>query len=139
MVKRKEKNLTQAELAEKLGISNKTISKWECGKAPPDYTLVEEVCSILSITTSELFSGEDNHQTDEKQMIDMLERIQKLENQKKTIFGILLMILGMSCFYISQLFGGSSFKDFLSGFLVGLSSVEMLVGVFISISSISKQ
>lgn len=72
-------------------------------------------------------------------MIDMLERIQKLENQKKTIFGILLMILGMSCFYISQLFGGSSFKDFLSGFLVGLSSVEILVGVFISIRSISKQ
>lgn len=139
MVKRKEKNLTQAELAEKLGISNKTISKWECGKALPDYTLVEEVCSILSITTSELFSGENNHKIDEKQMIDMLERIQKLENQKKIIFGILLMILGMVCFYISQLFGGSSFKDFISGFLIGLSSCEILVGVFISISSISKQ
>ena len=49
--KRKEKNLTQEQLAEKLSVSNKTISKWECGKALPDYSLVEMVCEILGIST----------------------------------------------------------------------------------------
>ncbi|MGM9626262.1 MAG: helix-turn-helix domain-containing protein, partial [Eubacteriales bacterium] len=38
--KRKEKNLTQEQLAEKLGVSNKTVSKWECGKCMPDYSIV---------------------------------------------------------------------------------------------------
>lgn len=136
--KRKEKNMTQEQLAEKLSVSNKTISKWECGKALPDYSLVEMVCEILGISTSELFSGEDNNNLDEKQMIEMLERIQKLESQKRTIYGILLIILGIACFCMSQLFGGSNFKDFMSGILVGLSIAEMLAGLFITASSMSK-
>ena len=39
--KRKEKNLTQGQLAEKIGVSNKTISKWETGKCMPDYSVIE--------------------------------------------------------------------------------------------------
>lgn len=137
-LKRKEKNLTQEQLAEKLGISNKTISKWECGKALPDYSIVEMICKTLEISTTELFSGEDNNNLNDKQMIVMLEKIQKLENQKKTIFGMLLIIMGIACFCMSQLFGGSNFKNFMSGMLVGLSIGEMLVGVFIAANSISK-
>lgn len=43
-LKRKEKNLTQAQLAEKLGVSNKTVSKWETGKCMPDYSIVKCLC-----------------------------------------------------------------------------------------------
>lgn len=136
--KRKEKNLTQEQLAEKLSVSNKTISKWECGKALPDYSLVEMVCEILEISTFELFSGEDNKNLDEKQMIEMLERIQKLEIQKSIMYGALLIILGIACFCMSQLFCGSNFKDFMSGILVGLSIAEMLAGLFITASSMLK-
>ena len=42
--KRKEKNLTQEQLAEILGVSNKTVSKWECGKCMPDYGIVKPLC-----------------------------------------------------------------------------------------------
>ena len=42
--KRKEKNLTQEQLAETLGVSNKTVSKWECGKCMPDYSIVKPLC-----------------------------------------------------------------------------------------------
>lgn len=136
--KRKEKNLTQEQLAEKLYVSNKTISKWECGRALPDYSIVEQVCKILEISTSELFSGEDNNNSNDKQMIEMLERIQKLENQRKIIFGVLLIIMGMACFCMSHFFGGSAFKDFMSGMLVGLSIGEMLVGVFVVANSLSR-
>ena len=55
---RKEQNLTQQDLAEKLGISNKTISKWECGNGMPDYAVMESLCSVLNINVNELLSGE---------------------------------------------------------------------------------
>ena len=86
-LKRKENNLTQEQLAEKLGVSNKTVSKWECGKALPEYYLVEELCLLLGISLTEMFSGQDNNKFDEKQMIEMLKRIQRLENEKKIIWG----------------------------------------------------
>ena len=138
-LKRKEKNLTQEQLAEILGVSNKTISKWENGKSLPDFSLVELLCKTLGITSSELFNGEDNNNLDEKQLIEMLDRIQKLENQKNIIFGILLIILGISCFSISHFIGGSDPKDFFSGFLVGISIGTMLIGVFVTVYSLSKK
>ena len=55
---RKEQNLTQLDLAEKLGISNKTVSKWECGKGMPDYAVMEDLCEILKININDLLSGE---------------------------------------------------------------------------------
>ncbi len=55
---RKEQNLTQQDLAERLGISNKTISKWECGNGMPDYAVMEELCKILQINVNEILSGE---------------------------------------------------------------------------------
>ncbi|MBR4694123.1 MAG: helix-turn-helix transcriptional regulator [Bacilli bacterium] len=55
--KRKEKNLTQQELADKLGVTYQAISKWENGRGMPDYPLFEPLCKELGITTSELLSG----------------------------------------------------------------------------------
>ena len=57
--KRREKNLAQEQLAERLGLSNKTVSKWENGKCMPDYGVIEALCQALSITLSELMDGED--------------------------------------------------------------------------------
>lgn len=56
---REEKNMTQAELAEKLSISDKTVSKWETGKGYPDITLIEPLAAALGISVSGLLSGED--------------------------------------------------------------------------------
>lgn len=58
---RKEQNLTQQDLAEKLGISNKTVSKWECGNGMPDYAVMESLCNVLNINVNELLSGERLH------------------------------------------------------------------------------
>ncbi len=55
---RKEKNLTQAQLAEKLGITDRAISKWETGKSMPDTGLMSEICELLGISVNELFTGE---------------------------------------------------------------------------------
>lgn len=55
---RKKNNLTQAQLAEKLGISDRAISKWENGKSMPDSSIMIELCKILNITTTDLLIGE---------------------------------------------------------------------------------
>ena len=55
---RKEKNLTQSSLAEKLNISDRAISKWENGICLPDAGKMIELCEILDITLNDLFSGE---------------------------------------------------------------------------------
>lgn len=54
---RKTKGLTQLQLAEKIGVSEKTISKWECGNGFPDTTLMLPLCSALGISANELLSG----------------------------------------------------------------------------------
>ncbi len=55
---RKEQKLTQAQLAEKLNITDRAVSKWETGKSMPDSSIMLELCGILGITVNELLSGE---------------------------------------------------------------------------------
>ena len=55
---RKEKNLTQREVAEKLLISEKTVSKWETGNGLPEVGLMKPLCDLLGISLNEFFSGE---------------------------------------------------------------------------------
>lgn len=134
--KRKEKNLTQEQLAEKLGVSNKTISKWETGKCMPDYSVIKNLCEELEITIAELMDGEETEEKsvrtyDEEQIMDLLRRTQELEKQKKLIYGVLLIVMGIAIQALSHSISGSNVKDFLSGLMLGLSIAEMLVGVYI--------
>lgn len=55
---RKEKKLTQEELAERLGVTNKTISRWETGKYMPDLSLLSELSKELGVTINDLLNGE---------------------------------------------------------------------------------
>lgn len=60
---RKASGMTQKELAEKVGISDKTISKWECGNGLPEITILRPLCEILNINVNELLSGEHLSET----------------------------------------------------------------------------
>lgn len=139
--KRKEQNMTQEQLAEKLGVSNKTVSKWECGKCMPDYSIVKPLCQELGITVSELMDGEAKSAGthNDEQILNMLERIQTLEKQKTSMTGILLIIMGIALLAFSQVLGGTAFRDFLSGFMIGMAIVDMPLGVYIIGSSFAKK
>lgn len=135
-LKRKQKNLTQEQLAEKLGISNKTVSKWETGKCMPDYSIVKSLCEELEVTVAELMDGEVSEEKsvrtyDEDQILDLLRRTQELEKQKNMLYGLVLFVMGLALGALSYTIGGSAFKDFISGLLLGLSIGEMLVGISI--------
>lgn len=135
-LKRRQKNLTQEQLAEKLGVSNKTISKWETGKCMPDYAIVKSLCEELEVTVAELLDGEISKDKsvrtyDDEQILDLIRRTQELEKQKNMLYGIMLIVMGIALQALSYVVGGSDFKDFISGLLLGLSIVEMLVGVYV--------
>ena len=140
--KRKEKNLTQEQLAAKLGVSNKTISKWETGKCMPDYSVVKSLCEELNITVAELMDGETAVEKsvrayDDEQIMDLLKRTQDLEKQKNLLYGILLIVMGIASQALSHTLGGSGVKDFFSGVLLGMAIAEMLAGMFIVGKSIA--
>lgn len=134
--KRKEKNLTQEQLAEKLGVSNKTVSKWETGKCMPDYSVVKSLCEELEITVAELMDGEEAEERsvrayDDEQIMDLLKRTQDLEKQKNLLYGVLLIVMGIALQALSYTLGGSNVKDFFSGLLLGISIAEMMAGIYV--------
>ena len=85
---RKKHNLTQMQLAEKLHITDKAVSKWERGLSMPDVSIMLELCSILHISINELLNGEmidmkDNNQHKEQLLLEMAK---ELERKNKTIW-----------------------------------------------------
>ena len=102
---RKQKNLTQMQLAEKLGITDKAISKWERGIAMPDTSIMLELCEILGISVNELLSGEkiSMENNDQKNEQLLLEMAKELEKKNKTIWNAMWTIMTVS---IIGLIGG---------------------------------
>ena len=130
----KEQNLTQEQLAEQLGVSNKTISKWENGKCMPDYSVIQKLCDAIHVTIPELMDGEDAAEDsvrvyDDAQILDLLRRTQELERQKGILHGVALITLGIASSAMSGTVGGTDVRDFISGILMGLSVVEILAGI----------
>ena len=142
---RKEKNLTQKELADKLGISDKTVSKWETGNGMPDVSLLQPLCKELSVNLNELLSGERLSEESysgkaEENMMNLAKDAQEGRNNKRkvgiigAICGILVFLLFIEFAIISSggVSGMWSFIDFptlimITGVLVGM---ELIAGRF---------
>ena len=125
---RKQKCLTQIQLAEKLSITDKAVSKWERGVAMPDTSIMLELCDILGISVNELLSGEkidmeNNNQKNEQLLLDMAK---ELEKKNKTIWTSMwvIMIAGMTA-----LFAGI----FVAAFLIpeGIWQLVTILGICI--------
>ena len=110
--RRKKASLTQMQLAEKLGITDKAISKWERGIAMPDTSIMLKLCDILGISVNELLSGEkidmeNNNQKNEQLFLDMAK---ELEKKNKTVWTSMWIIMGVS---VIGLLGGLAVAAFL--------------------------
>lgn len=132
---RKNKNLTQKQLADKLYVEPKTISKWETGKGLPDVSIMKNLCNELGISLSELFIGdyikeESNDLLIEKLIIDELKK-EKIQNKKKLIGEILI-----GCAFIGSvitlilLVGIVSIATYLKIIFIVLSFIFIFVGLF---------
>lgn len=88
--KRKEQGLTQLQLAEKLGITDRAVSKWETGKSLPDASLMPELCKLLKITINDLLCGEvvsveNYNEKAEKALLEMVKK-EEMQNKKLMIY-----------------------------------------------------
>ncbi len=95
---RKKKNLTQMQLAEKLNITDRAISKWETGKSLPDSSVMLELCDVLGINVNDLFSGEvvtlDNYNKElENNLIEMIKQKEQADKRLLTVE----IVMGIIC------------------------------------------
>ena len=131
---RKSKNITQQELAEKLGVSDRTIGNWENGRNMPDLSLFKPLCDELDITLNDLLSGEKVSEKEyqeklEENIINTIDYTnKKIENHNSFIglilivFGILIAITAMTIFPSESSWG----------------SIYSVLGAIISLIGISK-
>ena len=103
--KRKSLGMTQKQLAEKLGMSDKSVSKWERGVCIPDVSVYKELCSILGISLNEFLAGEDIAQENliQKSETNIIEVIKDNINKEKCLKVMKYILLVISIFALSVL------------------------------------
>ena len=125
---RKQKQLTQLQLADKLGITDKAISKWERGIAMPDTSIMLELCDILGISVNELLNGEiiNVENSNEKNEQLLLNITKELEIKNKTIWSSMWAIMIVS---MTALIAGI----FIAAFLIpeGIWQLVTIIGICI--------
>ena len=133
---RKRKKYTQKELAEILGISDKTMSKWERGNGFPEVSLLLPLCNELEITVNELLSGERLEEVDykkkaEENMVNLVKEAQ--ESKKKIIMsamvGVLVIVAAVPLFVVAGMFEMQVWTRVL---LMGIGFVIMVMGITIA-------
>ena len=133
---RKEKKLTQTELAEKLGVTDKSVSNWENGRNMPDLSLFKTLCEILDISINDLISGEkiskDKYQEKlEENIITTIDYTNKKVLVKNNIIGILLLAFGIivsitaMSIFPSESSWGSIYSLF--GALISMTGIIVLI------------
>ena len=146
---RTEKGLSQSELGEMLGVSNKAVSKWENGSAKPNTSLIPKIAKIFDITVEELFACERIEKNDE------IEKIQKYLSSQRKKFAVLFSIaLSISCvlpFLIAEFFcvlvgfdipygilGALGLVAYIFSFVISITALIIFYGVFRTIPSPSE-
>ena len=131
---RKEKGLTQVELATKLSVSEKTISKWECGYGFPDTTLILPLCKELDITANELLSGKklssEEYQTEAEKNLLTLKKQQEQDHKflltLENVLGYLSSITFIILVFVASFANLSTWVRIL---LIVIGFIHIAVGI----------
>ena len=138
---RKAKKLTQVQLAEKLNVSEKTISKWECGNGFPDTTLILALCKELDITANELLSGK-RLSTDAEYKQNAEDNLVKLMEERKASKRMLLiqvliatisLISAITIFLLSEPYEKTNPLVFAILLIIGFVIIGVGLGVVIAL------
>ena len=140
---RKEKEMTQKQLADRVGVSDKTISKWETGRGIPDTAIMSELCKVLGISINELLSGErlsvDNYSGKaEENMVNLLkDKEQEKEKQKWSKVNVALNLLWLLLFIFMIFILGMGQPDIY--WFIDMPSLYLNIGFLILGLGISGQ
>ncbi len=130
---RKEQSMTQRQLADVLNISDKTVSKWECGNGMPEVALMLPLCEVLRINVNELLSGErlDGADYQRKAEENMMELVREREESKKKIIlavvvCVLTILSGVTIILVSGLLEMSTW---LRAVLIAIAAIVTVGGI----------
>ncbi len=135
---RKKNNLTQMQLAEKLNITDRAISKWENGKAMPDSGVMLELCNELGISVNELLSGEmiDMREYDKRtgELLLELAKQDELKN-KKLMMSMWTILITSTIFYVGILLLAANTLEqgIILGTIITISTILFLIAGFIGL------
>lgn len=124
---RRGKNMTQEDLAEKLGVSNKSISRWENGKTMMDISLFEPLCNELDISIIELLNGEriNDKKKDKLYTKTLINYSNKVGSRNKQVILTILFIMSLMPMLLYQ-FGGMRGVQEISGLIILLSPITIV-------------
>ena len=106
---RKSKGYTQTLLAEQLHITNKAVSKWECGRSLPDAAIMMDLCKLLGITVTELLEGEKGMDKNEELLLEMVKQKQAADKRLLRmeiitgVIGVLILLAAVAVASFVQL------------------------------------
>ena len=131
---RKKNNLTQMQLAEKLNITDRAISKWENGKGMPDSSIMLELCNELKISVNELLSGEmiemkDYNQIAEKNLLEMAKK-EEVQNKKMMFYEMVIGYMSTVTFLILLFTASFAVENIVARIILFiLAFLVLIVGV----------
>ncbi|MDY3274247.1 MAG: helix-turn-helix domain-containing protein [Agathobacter sp.] len=136
---RKEKGLTQKELAEQVGVSDKTISKWENGNGIPDTMSLPLLCESLGVRVSELLAGETlplevYSEKTEETIVNLLKEGEHMRKGRwvHLVLGIIALALGFSMIFMDSFMGGMSAGWFYDPVTIISMLLICVAGVFLT-------
>ena len=132
--KRKENRLTQSELAEKLDVTDRAISKWENGNCIPDVANIQELCKILNITINDLFSGcvvdmKDNEKKLEENLLEMTRFKEQRDKELLVLeifIGAIVSIMMFLCIMIASFV---EMDDWIKIVLIVVGIIPFAIGI----------
>ena len=135
---RKKQNLTQMQLAEKLNITDRAVSKWETGRSMPDSSIMLELCDILEISVNELLSGERISEEDykkelENRLVEMIKEKEKCDKRMIT-FEVVIGVLS-TVILLAPVFAGAilPLEDWQRIIIVFSGFIPGIVGFFFAL------
>lgn len=132
--RRKAAGLTQSALAEKLGVTNRAVSKWENGRSLPDASIMLALCDILKISVTELLKGEfmeseNKNKNEEQLLLELVAQKERADKQLlgfEIVIGTLSLIILLGCTFAASFF---LMEDWLRIVLIVSGFVICLVGI----------
>ena len=131
---RKKNGLTQMQLAEKLNITDRAVSKWENGKSMPDSSIMLELCDVLRISVNDLLCGEavtmDNYKKElEKNLLEMVKQKEQADKRLLSLeifIGVLVSVILLAAVFVASYV---QMADWLRILLIVVGFVPFVIGV----------
>ena len=143
---RKEKNITQEQLAEKMGVARRTVSRWETGANMPDMDILIDISEFYGVDLREILDGERKNDNMDKETKETVLKVAEYENEGKKRNAVVVIVyssLGILALLVNLFINmiempDTFFTGFLKGGTVGIALVAMALGIIYATGVLAK-